>query len=408
MDLIILTNIVLNKFSRLLLRCRNLFYEKFLCDKFCIVKYPPQELSVLAKIKEKTWETNYAPPIFECAKEREVTALYPEQYIYLIKNGRICMDSDIVLFEDCAYWDKYNTEDFVTCAVPSDRNVFSFNNDYVYIKKQKKEICLKGRIFSMLGVWSYAYSHFLFQFLCKLYYTVENGFFDDEIILLTNPSGDKNIEEIFNKYLLKYPNVKRVCASKDTIYKCEDLIFVPSLGNNYNECKFYLDYRFMTPSSVVNGLQNFLVSPLVEKVRNRSVKYKKIFLPRTNNRILNNNNEVEDYFRNQGFHFLDCGNLSLEDKADIFSHAEEIVAVHGSSLMNLIFCENARCMVMVNNRYINELLPYTLSRMKVKAFLHVGGFDDDSDRRSNFTIPINKVKRAYHQLIQGEFDINKS
>jgi capsular polysaccharide biosynthesis protein len=147
-----------------------------------------------------------------------------------------------------------------------------------------------------------------------------------------------------------------------------------------------------------------LVDPLVDKVKNYPVKYKKIFLPRKNNtnmRYLNNNDEVEDYFRKEGFHFIECSDLSLEEKADIFSHAEIIVGLNGASFFNMLFCTGAKLLSIVNNRYATDMLGSTLLKNRLSAYLNITGKDDGTNRESNFTVSLDKIKRAYKQLLDG-------
>ena len=72
----------------------------------------------------------------------------------------------------------------------------------------------------------------------------------------------------------------------------------------------------------------------------QAVKHKKLFLARHSNRKLTNTEEIEAYFREQGFYFVEGFELSLEEKVDIFYHAEIIVGLHSSAWQNIIFCNN--------------------------------------------------------------------
>lgn len=381
------------------------YYIKHNCKEYFIIKEPQKVFDILYHIKDETWETNYAPPVFESAKERSVTGRFPALNIYKIPDAIVCTDSDIVLTGNEAYWDKFVDDDFTACAVPADSNVCQFSHDKVWVSKMDTEVRLSGKTFSLIGVWSTSWAHFIYQFLGKMYYAGEAGLFDQDIFLLTDDVDDPNIEQIIEDYIGKYPLVKRIKAKIKTEYHCEELIFSPSLANNFNECKYYLEYRFITPQNDVDIIRKYFVDPLNSKIKDRPTRYKKIFLPRTNNRFLNNNEEVESYFKNEGFHFLKTDNMSLEEKADIFYHAEIIVGVGGGAFINLIFCHGARCLYLTNNRYATDMLGSTLTRGRVSAYLNLAGYDDNSDRRSNFTIPLDKIKRAYNRLIQGEYDI---
>lgn len=376
-------------------------YKKIYCTKYNLIRQPQDLFKVVYKIKDKTWETNYAPAVYNTVKERAITGFFPAQNIYYCKNAIVCPGSDIVLTEEGAYWDKYIDDDFVTCARPADCNVYTFDDKTVYIKKMKKRICLLGPVFSLVGVWSYHWAHFTYEFLGKLYYAGEAGVFDKEITLLTNDSHDDNIEQIIDEYLLKYPKVKRIKTEQFIEYSCDELYFSPALANNYNEVNFYLEYRFLTPQNTIDIVDKYLVKPLIEKVKERPVKHRKLYLKRNNNRLMGNQKEMEDFFRNEDFYFIECSELSLEEKADLFYHADIIAGLNASSFMNLIFCHDAKCLSLVNNRYSTDLLMCTWSKGKVKTFLNVTGLDANGGRRTNFTIPLEKIKSAYRELLDA-------
>lgn len=381
----------------------NWVWKTFRCRRYSLIKNPENKFEILYHIKDESWETNYAPPVFECVKERVVTGRFPAQNIYEVNDGIACVDSDMIIVGDEVYWDKFFAEDFTTSASPKDNNLFSFSNDFVYVKKRNREY-INGTTFSLVGLWSWHWAHFLYQFLGKLYYAGESGILDNEINVLTNDTNDANINQIIDDYLSRFPNVKRIRAKSKTEYQCERLIFAPSMANNYNDCNYYLEYRFITPQNDIDILMRNLVEPLVAKVKDRPAKYKKIYLTRENNRnmrYLNNKTEIEEFFRNEGFHFLECANLSLEEKADIFSHAEFIAGLNGASFFNLLFCTGAKLMSLVNNRYATDMLVPTLMKNRVSIFLNVTGRDDSTDRKSNFTLSLDKIKRAYQQLLDG-------
>jgi hypothetical protein len=381
----------------------NWVWLTFKCTKYDLIKKPQKELKVLYHIKDETWETNYAPPVFECVKERVVIGRFPSQDIFTVDNGVVTTDSDMVFVGNRVYWDKFFAEDFNTSASPRDNNLFLFTNDCIYAKKRKREY-IEGTTFSLIGLWSWHWAHFLYQFLGKLYYAGESGLLNQDINILTNDTNDANINQIIDDYLLRFPKAKRILVKPKTEYKCEHLIFAPSLANNYNDCNYYLEYRFLTPKNDIDIVMRNLVDPLVDKVKNYPVKYKKIFLPRKNNtnmRYLNNNDEVEDYFRKEGFHFIECSDLSLEEKADIFSHAEIIVGLNGASFFNMLFCTGAKLLSIVNNRYATDMLGSTLLKNRLSAYLNITGKDDGTNRESNFTVSLDKIKRAYKQLLDG-------
>ena len=380
-------------------KLKKWFYYLLYGEKYLIIKKPQDVFEVLYHIKDRTWEVMYTPEIYETCKERTIIASVPAQDIYLVKEAIVCAESDLVLSSIGAWWDKYNEEDFVTSAVPCDCNLYMYDKCYVKIIHKSKRVYITGKVVSLVGVWSYAWSHFLFQFVCKLFYAGEAGLLDDEIVLLTNDFHDANIEEIVNDYLKKFPKVKRVNVLPDIEYCCDQLICMPSMTISYNEMKYILDYRLITPKHVIDKLMKYIVDPLKERVKNKPCRHKKIYLSRKTNRILNNLEEVESFFREQGFYFVEGQELSLEEKADLFYHADIIVGSHSSAWQNIIFCKNAKCLMFCNNRFATEMVFYSMAKDCVSGWLNVTGQDDSAERRSNYTIDLEKIEKAYNQLI---------
>ncbi len=367
-----------------------------------IIKNPHEEFEILYHIKDATWETVYAPAIYGIAKERIATGMWPAEDIFLIKHGIVCCASDTIRTPKGVWWNKYNDNDFVTCAIPGDCNVLSFNRDTVTICPNKKNIRLSGKTLSLIGVYSHAWSHFLFEFVSKMYYAGEAGLLNQDVFLLTDEYNDSNIEDVINNYITSYPKVRRIIAKKNTDYICEELICMRETGSNYNDVKFFLFQPFIIPSNVTNMVQKYIVKPYIQKIKNRPAKHTKIYLSRHSNRILNNTEEVEKYFKDLGFYFIEGQELSLEEKADLFYHAEVVVGPHSSAWQNIIFCNKVKCLMFCNYRYVEEVVFSTMAKENVESWLNVSGFDDNEYRRSNYTISLEKIKSAYDVLINNK------
>lgn len=394
-----------SKFNKLYNRCYIYVYKcwryvqaKTNSKKYPLIKKPSEYFPVIASVCGESWNTMYTPEIFGICKERELVAKFPEFEFYSIKDASIRLGSDIILSAKGAWWDKYNEEDFLTLCTPADINVVNYDSHNVCIIQSPHKELIKGKVLSLTGVWSYAWSHCLFEFICRLFFAGEAGLLNQEITLLTDAYNDENIEYIISNYLKKYPKVKWIYAKSRTDYLCEELLAIRCTGTNYNEAKVYWDYRLVIPEIVTQKLHEYVVNPIVEKIKDRPVRHKKIFLSRHSNRKLSNTQEVEDYFKEQGFYFVEGFELNLEDKVDLFYHADEIVGLHSSAWQNVIFCNNAKCLMLVNNRYAPEMLFYTMAKRNVQTWLNVCGVDESDDRRSDFYIPLDKIIMAYKTI----------
>lgn len=381
--------------------CHRLIRILLFSKEYNLIKKPSEVFPVVAHISDTTWNTMYTPEIFGICKERTMIASYPEIEFYSINNAIIRTDSDIFLSDQGAWWDKYNEEDFLTLCTPADNNVVSFDSRKVRILPSRKQTFIKGKVVSLTGVWSYAWSHCLFEFICRLFFAGESGLLDQEVTLLTDKYHDENIEYIIADYLKRYPLVKWMYAESRVDYKCEELLAVRCTGTNYNEAKVYWDYRLVIPELTIQKLHQYIVSPLVEKINTNPVKHKKIFLARHTNRKLVNTDEVEKYFKAQGFYFVEGFELALEEKVDLFYHAEIIVGLHSSAWQNIIFCNDVKCLMLVNNRYAPEMLFYTMAKENVSRWLNVCGQDVNETRRTDYYIPLEKIKAAYKTLLNN-------
>lgn len=366
--------------------------------RYPLIKDPDNTFKIVSHIQDEQWVEMYIPPIFGSSKEKKVVGKYPSENFYLIPNATVGTSSDIIVTPNGVWWDKYYDDDFYTTALPFDSNVISFTPSEVNVARKIKKEYISGVTFSLVGVFSSAWSHFLFQFIPKLYFAHEAGLLDQNITILVDHTNDSNIEQMIDDVIKMHPSVRKKYADSRTDYTCEQLLCMRSASSNYNEMKYWLEYRQLTPYNVIDSINRFMVNPLVEKLRDSNSCYKKIYLPRKNNRYLSNNDEIENYFRSEGYYFVEGGRLTLEQKAEIFFNAEIIVGLHGAAWLNTIFCNNARCLMLGNSRNIQEPTFYTLAHDKVKRWINVTGLDEDEQRRSNYYIPLQKVKAALEEL----------
>lgn len=367
--------------------------------RYPLIKMPETVFERVYHIKDVTWEKMYAPAVFGRAKERTFEVISPSQDIWLVRDAIVSQDSDVVRCQEGAWWDKYNDEDFITRAKPWDINVVSFTNKDIYILPCRDKVNISGTTLSLLGVFENVWSHFVFQFLCKLYYAGEAGLLNQEITILMYDYTDPNINEIIDNYINRFPMAKILRAQANVDYCCEKLLCAPSLSTNYNETRFSIDYGFVIPQNVMIMLMNHLVQPYASMVTIDSTMPTRLFITRSTYRILSNKEEVEGYFKEKGFCIVEGANLSMEEKASLFYNATEIVGMHCSAWQNLIFCNKVRCLMMSNYHYSGETCFYTMAKTHVSKWINVCGQDESSELMTNYYIPLEKIKAAYEELI---------
>lgn len=368
--------------------------------RYEIIKTPNKVLEIICELKPAKWDKTYYPELYMHSKEQVLEVLTPAQYAYRLKNARVSSDSDVIVYNNAVYWDKYNEEEFLTWADPCDSNVMSYTNDHVKVCHGFKTVHIKGKTLSLLGTNSHHWAHFIFQYVGKLFYAGENGLLNGDITVIYNCRADSNMREILNNFLIDYPHVHLMEAQRRIDYICEELISIPPTYPNFNAYTFRLDYKFIIPDDVVRMIDKYIVSPNIAKVKNRPSKYDKIFLPRGLRRNLNNYSEIHNYFLNLGFVDIEGSEMTIEEKADVFYHAKIIVAILGASSQNLIFCNKAKVLMLSNYRFVNDGCVYTQARSHLSRMINVAGQDDSDDFHSNFTIPLEKVVNAYNYLLE--------
>lgn len=366
-----------------------------------IIDHPNEIFGKIYHIKDDTWETMHIPAIYKMTKPCDVVCFHEAQDILRIRNAKVYNVSDVVNTEHGVVWDKTCRQDF-SKIIPLDSNYLKHDMHDVYLKQCAHSEDVSGDCLSLLGVHADIWGHFLIQFLPKLYYAEEAGLFNKPITVLLPKYRDANIIEMVNMVLDKYNTVTRIEVENDVEYRCENLMYMPTASYIGNHFFYTSPWDIVIPQSVSIRIQSNIVNPLIQKVKDNPVKHEKIYLPRINSgyRQTPNISEIDDYFRSQGFHFIEGSRMTLEEKADIFMHAKIIVGPYSSAWINTIFCRGAKGLVLSNIPKSLETYYVTLAGKQNIKFLHVQGYDMASDHQTDFYMPIERVKAAYKQLIE--------
>lgn len=368
-----------------------------------IIKNAQDLFPVLCKLTDDSWDDMLYPPLYGHSKEQCLQVYVPALYAYEINNAVINCNSDVVITDYGVYWDKYNEEEFTTWAKPADSNVLWYNRENIGIRLEKNTQKISGKVLSLMGTYCSNWSHFLSQYICKLYLAGENNLLNENVtILYYNKSEDSCIDQFIIDYLKRYPLVSIKKAEQSIDYVCEKLISIPATAANFNDYHFRLDYPYLVPNFVLERVEKYIIQPYTERIKARPTKHEKIFLIRKGNfRNLINYNEIHDFFQTMGFYDIDGSALTIEQKADIFYHAKEIVGVFGGANQNLMFCNGARCMLFTNYHFVTQSWSYTYAHKKVACWINVTGIDETADYHSGFTVPLEKVKKVYEENIKN-------
>jgi capsular polysaccharide biosynthesis protein len=105
----------------------------------------------------------------------------------------------------------------------------------------------------------------------------------------------------------------------------------------------------VVPTETVNFLRNTF--PWGQNPTGR-----KIFIGRggAKHRPLVHEEEIGAQLLKRGFDSVDCGNLSVQRQAEVFSSADVVVGAHGAALTNLVFCRpGTRVVELFSPAYVN-------------------------------------------------------
>jgi hypothetical protein len=365
-----------------------------------IIKHPDEIYDKVYHIKDATWEKMQIPAIYKMTRLCDLECYHGEQDILRIPNAKVYNVSDVVLTSEGIVWDKAYRQDF-SKIIPLDKNYLKHDMDNVYLLKYKQSVHVHGICLSLLGVHADIWAHFLVQFLPKLFYAEEAGLFEKPISVLMPKYKDANITEMVNMAIGKYDTVNIIEVVDNVEYCCDTLMYIPTASYIGNHLYYTSPFDTVIPHDVFLRIQSKIVDPLIEKVKNNPVRYEKLYLPRKNAgyRGTTNIQEVDEYFRAKGFHFVEGSQMTMEEKADMFMHAKFIAGPYSSAWINTIFCRGAKGLILTNVPKSIETYYLTLAGEDNIEFFHVQGYDLGNDHQCNFYMPMERVENAYKQFL---------
>lgn len=377
----------------------NSMYWAFNSNQYPLIQ-SSDYLTIKNVIKKSSIEKVHFAEIYGLSKEYEIEAVSPALNIYEFNNASIFQKSDVVLLKDAVYWDKRFNPLFCK-TIPLDKNLVKYDQKSITIKSYKKKIRINGKCASLLGVFCDVWSHFLLQYLAKLYFYDKLGILDDEITVIIPKYNDYQLKCVVRDFL-KEKNIKIIEAEENAQYLCEKLYYIPSAICFPNHLNYFLPQDCVYSNEVRCAIKNILIDGY-SNVNNSDNKFKKIYLARRGTyRCLENWNEVEQYFKTQGFEIVEPHLLTLEEKISIFKSAEVIVGPYSSAFTNILWCSPKTKVLMLSN--FPRTLEATFCELGAIAkvcILYVTGVDKENNNpHTSYYIDLEKVKEAYKYLCE--------
>ncbi len=374
--------------------------EKFnQVSSFKIIR-PEDEGEIVLNIKPLTEETLSLLKIYDYLTDGFMKVKFPAINLMCYKNATIFENSDVVLTENKnVVWSKYYWYNFSN-LIYSDSCVKGLSNGKLYVKKPKK-IHKENNVFSLIGVHSHIWSHSLSDYYPRLAYLGEVlEHCKGNLTVVIPEYKDQQLREIVFDIINKYPQVKVLTLKQKEAVQCANLYYIERLVT-FTDREISVSIGDSAhPKLVADILQKQLINPLLARIKEGEEPLK-LFLPRRGMmRNLKNYKEVEDYFRSEGFYFLEEPHkLSLDEKVSIFNRASIIVGPFGSAFSNIMFSKPGTKVLIFNNYH--KAYEYWFS-MHVDYFgidiLQVTGYDDrrhGNPAHCPYYIPAEKIIEAY-------------
>lgn len=379
------------------------YNNKFNSEEYPIIYNTETLFPILFTIKNKTWESIKVPEIYGIRKSVVAEYCLNAQYVLDVKNATVRPHSDIVVTEGGVIWDKAYFDTFSRMN-PQDAGLCGYTDNKVKLLKSKKKVVIHGSCISLLGMHDAVWSHFMMQYIQKLYYAAEAGLLDKKAIVLVPDTMDQHTQDAVTMFLSDFPKVELLITKQSTDYICEELYHMPMASQVAGLVGYLNILDQIVPTRARLSLKQNLVSPCLEKSSHVVAKSNKLFLVRREVKYRRTTNwkEIETYFESLGFLCIEPHKMTLEEKVTLFSQAQIIVGFFSSAFSNLMFC-NKNVKVMSLSNFVFALGDGFITSMATVAdteVLYVTGKDMDyNNLHTDNYIPLSKVKEAYQYLL---------
>lgn len=235
------------------------------------------------------------------------------------------------------------------------------------------------------------YGHFLIETMIN-YHLAKNAIKNiDYIILDTSLKFQQEIIE-----LLKIPKEKLISVKDRYLIQAEKLLVPTILADwEYIDLRHYLHYGAIGTSSKITNFYrenkeicNFSKKPSL-----------KLFISRKNAqfRYIENNDNVEKIFKDNGFQIIDDKAIPLKELINLSNQSIVIAGIHGAGLTNIIFAPKNSHIFVLETEYFHDNYFVTLaSSLNINYHYMIGETKDTSvhPRIENAYFNENKLKEA--------------
>lgn len=392
---------IYTRIGKILKRYNVVSNEKLLSSAY---KYPIEKnlfKYIFHVVKPITTEKVRLIPIYQVMYEGELELQSVSHICYRADNALIRPNADYIIVDNkTAIWSKRNLELF-TKNIPQDQGLLNYTEEYIIVRAFESNVREFGNVYSLCGVYSDVWSHFMLQYLVKLYSILQlpKDVLSDLTILTPNYT-DAHIQEVVNRFISQHlPNAKLATLAKNEMASCKQLYWMDNTTDMIEHVSYVCPFDMITPAYVAQQMRQFFI-PSIESNTTEGVK---LYITRHGQwRNMTNNDEVEAYFKSIGFQVIEAHKLDYDSKIRLFQNAKEIVGPYSSGFANLVFCRPGTKVLIFSNvqRTLENFLAFYVQNFQLDAMYVTGKDQTPSDPDSPFTISLSRIKSAYQELIK--------
>ena len=326
---------------------------------------------------------------------------HPAQDILRIPDVCIAQSSDVVLTKKGVVWDKYYNNMY-PYMIPLDSDVSAYNNETILHRKSAKIVHVDGDCISMLGVFAEIWSHFIMQFLHKFYYAEKAGLLNKGVTVIIPDYKDAHVRQLVYDVLDRHPSCIVITVPHLNYriqYNCESLYWIPTTSAISNDYHWPSVYHNIIPRQVMDILHKNVFGKYKGVVSDWCGE--KIYLVRrAKMRNITNNDEVERFFCERGFVFVEPHKLSLEQKIGVFQNAKIIAGAHSSAWTNAMFCKHAKGLMLTPINWLSDTyIGYNTLSSECKITMLPGKEVAFVNSQNDFEISLQSLQEAYDALL---------
>lgn len=376
----------------------DFFYKKMSgrISKVQFVEYS-EVAEKFINVKPQTIEEIEMPQIMGFVEKGSFFVDYPEINIWHFKNARVFHRSDFIqISQDKIVWPKRQYFNFSKNKI-LDSFMYKYDYQEGYIFKPKRVYEVK-QAFSLIGVHSDVWSHSVWEYIPKLFQIRKLlAKLDTRLTILVPDYGETHLKKIVYGELEKL-DVDILIVHKGEAVDVKDLYFMERAARSTDD-EFYVGIGDFTQPKMNSDIwKEYISKPLIEQYVDDKEKEPelKLYLARRNGgfRMMTNNDEIEKYYRDRGYIFVEPHKISFKEVINLFYHAKIVAGPFSSAFTNLLFSRpGTKVFIMCNYTRAFEMFLEPFQQYYGIDIKWLLGFDVDRKHpsHSSYYVPMERM-----------------